>query len=137
MRAGTCRLTWGERSYIGAVAVTGIGGLFFRSRDPEARAAWYREQLGIDAGPEGQGAVWQQEAGMTIFAPFSADSDYFPSDQPFMLNLRVTKLDELAERLETAGIRVERQPEWETDYGRFVRIHDPEGLPLELWELPD
>jgi len=115
------------------VTVTGIGGIFFRSRDPQARAAWYREHLGIDAG---QDAVWQQEAGMTVFAPFPADTAYFRDDQPFMLNLRVTGLDELTEQLETAGIAVERQPDWETEYGRFVRIHDPEGLPIELWELP-
>jgi glyoxylase I family protein len=113
------------------MTVTGIGGVFFRSRDPEARAAWYREHLGMDAGAD---AVWMQEAGMTVFAPFAADTDYFPADQPFMLNLRVTGLDELVGRLEAAGIAVERRPEWETDFGRFVRLHDPEGLPLELWE---
>ena len=73
--------------------VTGIGGLFFRSRDPEARAAWYKAHLGIDAGGE---SIWMQEAGMTVFAPFAADSDYFPADQPFMLNLRVTDIDALA-----------------------------------------
>jgi hypothetical protein len=55
------------------MTVTGIGGLFFRSRDPKARAAWYREHLGIDAGAEGQDSVWMQEAGMTVFAPFSAE----------------------------------------------------------------
>ncbi len=115
------------------MTVTGIGGVFFRSRDPEARAAWYREHLGIESGGE---AVWNQEAGMTVFAPFPADSDYFPAEQSFMLNLRVTELDALVERLEAAGIEVERRADWETDYGRFVRIHDPEGLPLELWELP-
>lgn len=115
------------------MGVTGIGGLFFRSRDPQARAAWYREHLGIEAGED---RVWEQDAGMTVFAPFPADSEYFASDQPFMLNLRVTDLDALAGRLEASGIPVERRPEWETEYGRFVRVHDPEGLPIELWELP-
>lgn len=115
------------------MSVTGIGGLFFRSHDPKARSAWYREHLGISAGAD---AAWQQEAGVTVFAPFSADTDYFASNQPFMINLRVTALDDLVTRLEAAGIVVERSSEWETGYGRFVRIHDPEGLPLELWELP-
>lgn len=115
------------------MGVTGIGGLFFRSRDPEARAAWYRDHLGIEAGHAG---IWQQEAGMTVFAPFPDDSDYFSVDQSFMLNLRVTGLDQLAANLESAGIAVERRPEWDTDYGRFARIDDPEGLPIELWEPP-
>ncbi|AMB58523.1 VOC family protein [Microterricola viridarii] len=116
------------------MGVTGIGGLFFRSRDPETRAAWYREHLGIEAGQEG---IWQQQAGMTVFAPFPADSDYFAAEQSFMLNLRVAGLDELTQKLEEAGIMVERRPEWDTaDYGRFARIHDPEGLPIELWEPP-
>jgi predicted enzyme related to lactoylglutathione lyase len=113
------------------MGVTGIGGLFFRSRDPAARAAWYKTHLGIDAGSN---AVWQQDAGMTVFAPFAQNSDYFPTDQSFMLNLRVTDLDALAETLEAAGIPVERRAEWDTEYGRFARIVDPEGLPIELWE---
>lgn len=119
------------------MTVTGIGGLFFRSRDPQARAEWYRQHLGIDAGGDGQDAVWEQQAGSTVFAPFPADTDYFSADQPFMLNLRVTQLDDLVERLQAAGIEVERQPDWETEYGRFVRIYDPEGLPVELWESPE
>lgn len=116
------------------MGVTGIGGLFFRSRDPEARATWYREHLGIEAG---QAGAWEQQAGTTVFAPFPSDTDYFAADQPFMLNLRVTELDALAAKLEASGIVVERRPEWDTtDYGRFARIHDPEGLPIELWESP-
>ncbi|WP_020097618.1 MULTISPECIES: VOC family protein [Microbacterium] len=122
---------------LGRVSVLGIGGLFFRSRHPQARAEWYRRHLGIDAGAEGQGAVWQQDAGMTVFAPFSADSDYFGADQPFMLNLRVSELDALVARLEGAGVPVQTRPEWETEYGRFVRIVDPEGLEIELWEAPE
>jgi len=113
------------------MTVTGIGGLFFRSRDPVARARWYQDHLGINAGGD---KIWEQQAGMTVFAPFKLDSDYFPKDQPFMLNLRVTDLDALAAKLEAAGIPVERRPEWEVDYGRFMRITDPEGLPIELWE---
>lgn len=117
------------------MGVTGIGGLFFRSRDPDARAKWYREHLGIEAGHDG---IWQQDAGMTVFAPFKADSDYFASDQAFMLNLRVTGIEALAAKLEAAGIPVERRDEWTaTEYGSFARIHDPEGLPIELWEPPE
>lgn len=116
------------------MTVLGIGGLFFRSRDPDARAAWYRQHLGIEAGHDG---IWQQEAGMTVFAPFPADSDYFSSDQSFMLNLRVDDLAALVDRLEKADIVVERRTEWDgTEYGSFARIHDPEGLPIELWEPP-
>lgn len=116
------------------MAVTGIGGLFFRSRDPEARTAWYREHLGIDAGAD---RAWQQEAGMTVFAPFPADTEEFGPDQAFMLNLRVTGLDALAAELGEAGIAVERKDEWDAaGFGRFARLHDPEGLLIELWEPP-
>lgn len=116
------------------MTVVGIGGLFFRSADPDRRAAWYREHLGMAAGHDG---IWQQEAGMTIFAPFAKDSDYFAADQPFMLNLRVSELEALVVTLEAAGIAVERREEWTaTEYGTFARIHDPEGLPIELWEPP-
>ena len=113
--------------------VTGIGGLFFRSRDLETRTAWYRTRLGIDAG---QTSLWEQQAGGTVFAPFPADADYFPADQPFMLNLRVDDLDALVASLEAAGIAVERQTEAGEEYGLFARIYDPEGLPIELWQPP-
>ncbi|XBH21058.1 hypothetical protein V5R04_12670 [Jonesiaceae bacterium BS-20] len=81
--------------------------------------------------------MWNQEAGLTVFAPFPADSDYFAADKQFMLNLRVTEIEVLIESLKAAGIAVERRDEWTgTEYGTFARIHDPEGLPIELWEPP-
>lgn len=110
--------------------VTGIGGLFFRSADPKGLAAWYAEHLGVESAP-----VWPQEAGPTVFAPFAEDSDYFSAEKRFMLNLRVAGLDALTARLEASGIAVERREAWDMPgVGRFARIHDPEGTPIELWE---
>ena len=83
------------------MAVTGIGGFFFRSRDPKALGAWYLEHLGVGA-PEGQ-FVWDQQAGPTVFAPFKADTDYFPAEKQFMINLRVDDLDTLLTSLRAAG----------------------------------
>ncbi len=116
------------------MGVTGIGGLVFRARDSQALATWYAEHLGIDAG---EGAIWTQHTGPTAFVPFPADSDYFAADRQWMLNLRVERLDGLLGKLVAAGITVERRAEWDTPgVGRFARIHDPEGNPIELWE-PD
>lgn len=115
-------------------SVDGIGGFFFRARDPDALTAWYKQLLGIDAGQE---SIWNQQAGQTVFAPFPKDSDYFAQDRLWMLNLRVTGMDALLARLRAADIAVETRPEWEdSTYGRFARIHDPEGNPIELWEAP-
>lgn len=115
--------------------VTGIGGVFFRARDPAALAAWYRDHLGIDPVPDSYEApCWQQQAGPTVFAPFKADTDYFGRpEQSFMVNLRVRDLDALVARLRNAGIVVAVDPEaWPN--GRFARTHDPEGNPIELWQ---
>lgn len=115
-------------------SVTGIGGLFFRSRDPDALAGWYREHLGVAAGHD---QLWSQQAGMTVFAPFKEDSDYFAADRRWMLNLRVEGLDAMVERLKGSGIEVRIDADWTgTPYGSFARIHDPEGNPIELWEPP-
>lgn len=114
------------------IGVVGIGGFFFRARDPAALNAWYAQHLGIEAGGE---SVWMQEAGPTVFAPFREESDYFAADRRWMLNLRVRDLDALLARLRAADIAVETRPEWDDlTYGRFARIHDPEGNPIELWE---
>ncbi|HMO08891.1 MAG TPA: VOC family protein [Paracoccaceae bacterium] len=113
----------------------GIGGFFFRAQDPDALAAWYLAQLGVGAS---DGPVWMQAAGPTVFTPFRQDSDYFPADRAFMLNFRVDDLDGLLGALRAAGIGVETRADWDGDgsYGRFARIHDPEGNPIELWEPP-
>ena len=95
------------------MAVLGIGGLFFRARDPEALASWYKEHLNVGAGCAAPGAgapqewVWTAQGGPVVFAPFAADTDYFPADKSFMLNLRVSDLAQLLDRLSGAGIAVE------------------------------
>lgn len=109
----------------------GIGGLFFRASDGQALADWYRQHLGVTD-------FWMQEAGPTVFAAFKADSDYFARDKPWMINFRVDDLTALIAQLTAAGIEVETRPaEWDTpETGRFARIHDPEGNPIELWQPP-
>src|SRR3546814_6373824 len=98
--------------------VQGIGGLFFRARDPEGLADWYRRHLGIGAGcaAEGTGTpdewFWKTEGGPVVFAPFKADSDYFAADKQWMLNLRVTDLEGLLEQLNARGIAIETRAEW-------------------------
>lgn len=112
--------------------VTGIGGLFFRARDPDALAAWYERHLGVT---QIATAIWNQEAGPTIFAPFAADTGYFGRPgQQWMVNFRVDDLDAMMKALRQAGIAVETRAEWDSEAGRFCRIHDPEGNPLELWQ---
>ena len=114
------------------MGVTGIGGFFFRSKDSEALGKWYAEHLGIGAGPYG---AWDTEAGPCVFSPFTADTDYFLEDRQWMLNLRVDDLDALSDALRAAGIEVITKPEWDMPgVGRFARIHDPEGNPIELWQ---
>ena len=112
--------------------VTGIGGFFFRARDPKTLAAWYEMHLGIDDIAK---SVWSQQAGHTVFSPFSEDTDYFGRrEQQWLINFRVDDLDAMMAALEAAGIAVETRAEWDSEVGRFCRIHDPEGNPVELWE---
>ena len=125
------------------MGVTGIGGLFFRARDPEALANWYRQHLNVGPGcvAAGAGAAdensWITTGGPVVFAPFPYDTDYFPADRAFMLNLRVSDLALLIDRLNDAGIEVITRDEWnDPSIGHFARIHDPEGNAIELWEPP-
>ena len=114
--------------------VTGLGGVFFRANDPQKLAKWYQDHLGVNPVPMGPGdEPWVQQGGATVFAPFPADSDYFPADRAFMLNFRVDDLDAMIAQLNAAGIEVGRR-ESMPGIGDFARLHDPEGTPLELWQ---
>lgn len=117
------------------MAITGIGGIFFRATDPKGLSAWYARHLGVG---DGQWGLWQQQAGQCVFSPFAADTDYFPADRQYMLNFRVDDLDALLADLRAADIAVMTNPAWDSpETGRFARIHDPEGNPIELWQAPD
>lgn len=115
--------------------VTGIGGMFFRAKDPETLARWYADNLGIDTVPEDYDTPpWWQAQGPTVFSPFPADTEHFSRpEQAWMLNLRVRDLEAMAAQLRAAGTEVEIDP---TTYpnGRFGRFTDPEGNPVEIWE---
>lgn len=123
------------------MGVIGIGGFFFRARDTDALAAWYKTHLNVcrgcdcTGGDGGDPGMWTTAGGATVFAPFKTDNDYFAADKAFMLNLRVTGIDDLLAGLRSSGISIETRAEWDTpESGRFARIHDPEGNALELWE---
>lgn len=112
--------------------ITGIGGFFFRSKDPKAMKEWYINTLGVDI----QEYVWNQEAGPTVFEPFNEDTDYFSKDKQWMINFRVQDLQALIADLESKGVVVEQKEEWNAmpEVGTFARVHDPEGNPIELWQ---
>lgn len=114
--------------------VVGIGGVFFRAKDPKVLARWYEDVLGVDINDR----TWVQERGQTIFTPFRADTDYFGSrDQQWMLCFRVNDLAAMLEQLRAVGIIAIENPEWNSEVGVFARIHDPEGNPIELWQPSD
>ena len=119
----------------GMEKVTGIGGFFFRASDPESLTKWYHEHLGILPVPTSYGAPsWKQEAGETAFAPFPQSTDYFgDAHKSWMMNFRVRDLDKMVQQLQAAGIAVKVDPQ-KYPNGRFARLHDPEGNPIELWE---
>ncbi len=114
--------------------VKGIGGVFIRARDPAALIAWYRDVLGVDPAPKDMDTPpWVADGGVTVFAPFAADTDYFPADQQVMINFRVGDLDALLAQVRAAGV----EPFNETTMdgiGRFAHIYDPESNAIELWE---
>ena len=114
--------------------VSGIGGVFFRAEDPEALSKWYQEMLGVDPVPGDMSSMpWQTEAGITVFAPFPAETDYFPARQQVMVNFRVGDLDAMLAQLAAGGVEPFNQQTME-GLGRFAHILDPEGNAIELWE---
>jgi predicted enzyme related to lactoylglutathione lyase len=122
--------------------VTGIGGVFFKSRDPKALSAWYKTHLGIEVEEWGGAAFrWKgpdnpEGRGTTIWNPFASDTSYFaPSTAPFMINYRVEDLNALLAALQAEGVQVEQKVE-ESEYGKFGWVIDPEGNKLELWQPP-
>ena len=97
-------------------------------------SAWYARHLGVGTGEWGE---WQQAAGPSLFLPAGPDDDHLAADRTWRLNFRVEGLAELVADLRAAGIEVAADPDWYAPgVGRFARLHDPEGNPIELWE-PD
>jgi predicted enzyme related to lactoylglutathione lyase len=112
--------------------VLGIGGYFLRAADPVALSAWYRDRLGLDADENG---LWHPGAGMTVFATFESDTDYFGSSvQQSMLNFRVRDLDAMLAQLRAKGADVVQETQDVEGVGRFGWVTDPEGNRVELWQ---
>ena len=122
--------------------VTGIGGIFFKSDDPEKLYQWYENHLSIRRNETGAVAFeWggpgdTEKKGMTVWSVFPRDTKYFdPSGSTFMINYRVADLDALLEALKNEGVQIDPHRE-DYDYGRFAWIMDPDGNRIELWEPP-
>ncbi len=115
--------------------VTGIGGFFFRAKDNVALAKWYADALGVTAPPtDYDQKPWRQESGTTVFAPFEEGSDVFGDKaKQWMINFRVRDLDAMVAQLRARGETVEVDGETYPN-GRFARLVDPEGNPIQLWE---
>ncbi len=122
--------------------VTGIGGVFFKAKDPKALGEWYRTHLGMNVKEWGGVAFrWAEDnpgaRGTTIWSPFKEDTSYFaPSTSSFMINYRVADLHALLARLREEGCAVDEKVE-ESEYGKFGWVMDPEGNKLELWQPPE
>lgn len=116
--------------------IKGVGGVFFKARDPKALANWYRDHLGIPVA-EGQTYAAFASGGpgeQTVWSTFPTDTEYFgPGSSALMVNYRVDDLDAMLAQLRGAGVEVDDRVE-DYDYGRFGWAVDPEGNRFELWE---
>lgn len=124
--------------------VTGIGGVFFKSHDPDRTKAWYQEHLGLEPLEEAGGTVlfrWRdaqhrEREQVTVWNPFPEDTGYFdPTTAPYMVNYIVDDLDGVLQRLRAAGVQVDDRVE-DSEYGRFAWAVDPDGVRFELWQPP-
>jgi predicted enzyme related to lactoylglutathione lyase len=119
--------------------VTGIGGIFFKCKDPKAVNEWYRLHLGFDMTLYGTSFDWLEagdgsKKGLTQWNTFSEDTKYFaPSTKDFMINYRVDNLELLVEKLRKENVTIVDEIE-SFDYGKFIHILDPEGNKIQLWE---
>jgi predicted enzyme related to lactoylglutathione lyase len=119
--------------------VTGIGGVFFKCKDPKKAKEWYNRHLGLDAGDYGASFMWREDAepekkGLTQWNTFSETAKMFePSSKEFMINYRVDNLEALVEELKKEGVTILDKIE-AYDYGKFVHILDLEGNKIQLWE---
>jgi len=120
--------------------VTGIGGVFFKTKEPKAVKDWYRDHLGLNTDEWGSTFWWKNKEGedcSTQWSPFKEDTDYFePSKKEFMMNFRVENLDELLETLKAEGVQVLGKTE-SVEEGKFGWIMDLEGNKIELWQPND
>ena len=122
--------------------VTGLGGIFFKCKDPKEMKEWYKTHLGMDTTEYGATFEWKEaedstKNGSTHWSPFSETTKYFePSTKDFMINYRVDNLEDLAEELKKEGVTILDTIET-YDYGKFLHIMDIEGNKIELWEAVD
>jgi predicted enzyme related to lactoylglutathione lyase len=113
--------------------VIGIGGVFFRARDPKALAVWYEEHLGVPVHDDEGYAIFP-ESHNTVWSPFSENTDYWPASKQGMVNFTVEDLDAMLAQLREAGVEVDERVELLEGIGRFGWAVDPEGNRFELWE---
>lgn len=131
-----------NKSTIKMKKVTGIGGIFFKCKDPKAINEWYKKHLGFDTSPYGTNFEWREsedstKKGLTVWNPFPENTKYFePSVKDFMINYRVDNLEALVEELKKENVTIVDKIET-YDYGKFVHILDIEGNNIELWEPKD
>lgn len=120
--------------------VTGLGGFFFKTKDPDGIKTWYKKHLGIPTDQYGWTFWWKDnegKPGSTQWSPFKEDTDYFhPSSKPFMMNFRVHDLEGLLADLAREGVEIVGEMQTYS-YGKFGWILDPEGNKIELWEPRD